>query len=207
MEVRNRKGIRVETRWVPGSKIKQARAETIIEAPIEVLYEIITTPETWPNWFAFCSVSKTLKKFDENSLVYYFVAGLPFPFRDRDGCLVMKMGKNFEEGTAFVDAKMIPDSEDDHYGMDVVTKEKRRVRPKDMFGISKFTRVDPDKTKVMYMAAGDPDVFIPAWFLNWFAAVQPVMAVKGLRKEAKKEVYYERAGVLYNGKLAGKKSP
>ncbi len=61
-EVRNRKGIRVLTRWVPGSALKQAWAETIIDAPIEVLYEIITTPVTWTNWFAFCSEHKTLKK-------------------------------------------------------------------------------------------------------------------------------------------------
>jgi hypothetical protein len=31
------------------------------------------------------------------------------------------------------------------------------------------------------------------------------MSVKGLRKEAKKEVYYEKAGVVYNEKLAGNK--
>jgi hypothetical protein len=204
-EVRNRNGIRVETRLVKGTTLKQARAESIMEAPIEVLYEIITTPETWPNWVGSCSENKTLKKIDENTLVYYFVADLPFPFRNRDGVMLMKTEKNFEQGTAWIEVEMIPDSEDDHYGMDVVTKEKGRVRPKHMLGALKLTRVDPYKTKVMNMAAADPDILIPAWFLNWFAAIHPVMSVKGLRKEAKKEVYYEKAGVVYNEKLAGNK--
>jgi hypothetical protein len=202
-EVRNKKGIRVLTRLVEGKPIKQARVETIMNAPIEVLYEIVTTPETWPNWFGFCKVSKTLEKIDENTLVGYFVAGLPFPFRDRDGIWLIKKEKNFEEGTAFIDLKRIPDSEDDPYGMDGVTKEKRRVRAGDMFGTCEMTRVDKNKTKVVYKAAADPNLPIPAWFMNWFAAIQPVMAIKGLTKEAKKEVYYERAGVVHNKKIAG----
>jgi hypothetical protein len=207
-EVRNKKGIRVLTRVVEGNPIKQAWAETIIDAPIEVLYEIVTTPETWTNWFAFCAEHKALKKIDENSLVGYFVAGLPFPFRDRDAIWLMKLEKNFEEGTGLIEFKRIlPDPEDDPYGMDVVTKEKRRVRMGDMFGTCELTRVDPDKTKVVYKAAADPNLPLPVWFMNWFAAIQPVMAIKGLTKEAKKEVYYERVGIVYNEKLAGNKSP
>ena len=66
-----------------------------------------------------------------------------------------------------------------------------------------MTRVDKNKTKVVYKAAADPNLPIPAWFMNWFAAIQPVMAIKGLTKEAKKEVYYEKAGVVHNEKIAG----
>jgi hypothetical protein len=202
-EVRNKKGIRVLTRVVEGNPIKQAWAETIIDAPIEVLFEIVATPETWTNWYAFCAEHKALKKIDENSLVGYFVAGLPFPFRDRDMIWLMKLKKNFEEGTGLIEIEKIPDSEDDPYGMDGVTKEKRRVRAGDMFGTCEMTRVDKNKTKVVYIAAADPNLPLPTWFLNWFAAIQPVMAIKGFTKEAKKEVYYERAGVVHNKKIAG----
>ncbi len=148
---------------------------------------------------------KLLKKIDENTVVCYFVAGLPFPFRDRDMIWLMKLKKNFEEGTVLIEIEKIPDSGDDPYVMDVVTKEKKRVRVTDMFGTCKFTRVDPNKTKVVYIAAADPNLPLPNWFLNWFTAIQPVMAIKGLSKEAKKEVYYERAGVVHNKKLAGNK--
>ncbi len=203
-EVRNRRGIRVLTRLVDGSPIKQARVETIMNAPIEVLYEIVTTPETWPNWFGFCKVSKTLEKIDENTLFFYFVAGLPFPLRDRDGIFYVKMKKNLEQGTASMVGSLPSNSEDDLYGMDAVTKEKRRVRV-EMLGTVYFTRLGPYKTKVTHMAGADPDLLIPNWFLNWFAAIQPVMSVKGLRKEAKKEVYYERVGMVYNKKLAKNK--
>jgi hypothetical protein len=102
---------------------------------------------------------------------------------------------------------LIPDSEDDQYGMDVEIEEKGYVRMISAFGKFKFTRVGPNKTKVNFHAGGDPGVWLPSWIINLVAGIQPRLTVKKLRKEVKKEVYYERAGIVYNEKLAGNKSP
>jgi hypothetical protein len=99
---------------------------------------------------------------------------------------------------------MIPDSEDDQYGMDVVIEEKGYVRMISCFGEFKLTRVGPNKTKVNFHAGGDPGVWLPSWIINLAAGIQPRLTVKKLRKEVKKEIYYEKVGILYNEKLVGK---
>jgi hypothetical protein len=203
-ESSNKKGVKVEIRAVKGCPLNECRAEAIIDAPIEVVYQIIADPDTWINWYGFCAASKTVAKIDENTLVIYLVGDVPYPFYDRDGCLLVKLEKNFEEGTGFWAANLIPHSECDQYGMDVVTKENRRRRMKKSYGSYKLNRVDSDKTKVVYQAGGDPGVFLPYWLLNFFVTLQPVHTIKGLRKEVKKEVYYEKVGILYNEKLVGK---
>ena len=105
----------------------------------------------------------------------------------------MKLEKNFDEGKALFEANMIPDSEDDQYGMDSVKEEKRRIRMKSAFGTFELTRVDPNKTKLRLHTGGDPNIFLPNWLMNLIATVQPVKTIKGLKKEAKKDIYYEKA--------------
>jgi hypothetical protein len=133
-ESSNKKGVKVEIRAVKGCPLNECRAEAIIDAPIEVVYQIIADPDTWINWYGFCTTSKTVGKIDENTLVMYLVGDVPFPFHDRDGCLLVKLEKNFEEGTGWFEANLIPHSECDQYGMDVVTEKKRRIRMKKSYG-------------------------------------------------------------------------
>jgi hypothetical protein len=199
--VSNKKGIKVEKRLVEGCPLKECRAEAIIDAPIEVIYKILTDGETWKDWYGFCLDSKNVQKIDENTFVIYLAADLPYPFHDRDGCLLVNLEKNFDEGKALFEANMIPDSEDDQYGMDSVKEEKRRIRMKSAFGTFKLTRVDPNKTKLRLHVGGDPNIFLPYWFMNFIATIQPVKTIKGLKKEVKKEIYYDKGEKLYNKKV------
>jgi hypothetical protein len=196
-EVSSRDGIKVETRLVEGNPLKQTRSESILEAPIEVVYEIISIPENWIKWYAFCGDSKTVQKTDENTLVMFLVGDLPFPFHDRAGCFTIKRELNLEEGTGLFEAILVPDSEDDQYGIDVLTEKKGYLRLLSGFGIFNLTRVGPNKTKVNFYAGGDAGVWLPSWLINLIAGIQPRMTVKKLRKEVKKEIYYEKIGLKF----------
>lgn len=203
-EVKNKKGIKIETRKVEGSPMKEFRSECLIEAPIEVVYEILRDADTYVNWFGDCKEKKVIQKIDENNEIGYQVVDVPLPFRDRDTVATVNYSTDWETGKAAVKMNSIKIPEDSKYGMDDYSKEKKRVRMPKMNGLIVLTRVEPDKTKMMYQAHADPGVSLPGWVLNLFSTAQPYKTLKGMKKEVRKEIYYEKAGKVHGKKFAFK---
>ncbi len=200
-EVKNRKGIRIETRKIEGSPMKEFRSERIVKAPIEVVYEVVRDASTYVNWFGDCAEKKVVQKIDENTEIGYQVVDIPFPLSDRDTVSLVKYSKDWDTGKVVITMNSIGIPEDAKYGMDEYTKEKRRVRMPVMNGIITLTRIDTQNTKMIYQAHAEPGITLPAWVLNGLSTGQPFKTLKGIVKEVQKEVYYQRAEKTHGKKF------
>ncbi len=200
-EVKNKKGIIIETRVVEGSPMKEFRAACNVDAPIEVVWEIVKDAGTYANWFGDCLEKKVVQKIDEKNEIGYQVVNVPLPFRDRDTVAAVNYETDIAAGKAVIKMDSIGIPADAKYGMDEYTKEKKRVRMPKMNGIITLTRMEPNKTKMIYQAHADPGVALPGWVLNLFSTAQPFKSLKGIQKEVKKKTYYEKAEKRYNKKF------
>ncbi len=105
---KNKKGIKVENREVPGSRMDETRAECIVDAPIEVLLEVMKNHSSWANWFGNCKERMLVKKIDDFNEVVYLAINLPFPFVDREAVGKVSYKINEESGEIIIQSKTMP---------------------------------------------------------------------------------------------------
>ncbi len=200
-EVKNRKGVKVDTRKLENSRLKEFRSQCLIDAPMEIVYEIMRDPSTYKNWFANCSEMKTVHTFDEYNFKWYQVVNLPLPFRDRDTVTTFHYDNDWDAGKIVITmggGKVLKDAP---YNMYDTTKKHKRVRIAAVKGVIILERIAPGKTKMLYQAHADPGLAVPPWLLNLFGVSHPYKSLVGMKKEVKKEVYYKRAEKRHNRKF------
>jgi hypothetical protein len=181
-------GIKVFTRSVPGSSADEFKGIAEIDAPVEVIVEVFKDIPSFTQWYGFCKEIKLLKHDSENHRVMYFVLKTMGPVKDRD--LVMEAFDKFDKqaGTNTIAISALKE--------ELVPIQDKYVRMTDLNATYSMNRVDQDRTHVVYTVKADPAGYIPAFIANIIQKDQPFLTLKGLREMVKKDVYYQKAGIV-----------
>lgn len=181
-------GIKVFTRSVPGSSADEFKGIAEIDAPVEVIVEVFKDIPSFTQWYGFCKEIKLLKHDSENHRVMYFVLKTMGPVKDRD--LVMEAFDKFDKqaGTNTIAISALKE--------ELVPIQDKYVRMTDLNATYSMNRLDQDRTHVVYTVKADPAGYIPAFISNIIQKDQPFLTLKGLREMVKKDVYYQKAGIV-----------
>jgi len=181
-------GIKVFTRSVPGSSADEFKGIAEIDAPVEVIVEVFKDIPSFTQWYGFCKEIKLLKHDSENHRVMYFVLKTMGPVKDRD--LVMEAFDKFDKqaGTNTIAISALKE--------ELVPIQDKYVRMTDLNATYSMNRIDQDRTHVVYTVKADPAGYIPAFISNIIQKDQPFLTLKGLREMVKKDVYYQKAGIV-----------
>jgi hypothetical protein len=181
-------GIKVFTRSVPGSSANEFKGIAEIDAPIEVIVEVFKDIPSFTKWYGFCKEIKLLKHDPENHRVMYFVLKTMGPVKDRD--LVMEAFDKFDKQSGKYTIAINALKEE------LVPIQDKYVRMTDLNATYSMNRLDQDRTHVVYTVKADPAGYIPAFIANIIQKDQPFLTLKGLREMVKKDVYYQKAGIV-----------
>jgi hypothetical protein len=201
-EAKDKKGIKVFTRSVEGVKLDEFKVECIVDAPVEVVYELIKDVGRYTEWFGTCLVYEELEAIDENNIIAYYVADTPFPFADRNAVVQITFRSNWAKGEVSVALRSLNGQYVDQYDIKELTKGKRLVRMPWIKTNMVAMRVTPDKTKIIYQGHGDLGLSLPAWVLNIVATSQPYGAMIDIRREVQNKLYIERAEKKHNKRFS-----
>ena len=181
-------GIKVFTRSVPGSAANEFKGIAEIDAPIEVIEEVFKDIPSFTQWYGFCKEIKLLKHDSPNHRVMYFVLKTMGPVKDRD--LVMEAFDKFDKqsGKFTIAIKALKE--------ELVPIQDKYVRMTDLNATYSMDRINKDQTHVVYTVKADPAGYIPAFISNIIQKDQPFLTLKGLREMVKKDVYYQKAGIV-----------
>jgi hypothetical protein len=180
--------IKVYTRPVPGSAADEFKGIADIDAPIEVIHEVFKDIPSFPQWYGFCKEIRQLKHDTENHRVIYVVLKTMGPVKDRD--LVVDTLDDFDRQAGKLTVVVTGVKED------VVPRQDKYVRMTDINGTYLITRIDPDKSRVIYTVKADAAGYVPAFIANILQKDQPYLTLKGLREMVKKDEYYQKAGIV-----------
>ena len=169
-------GISVYTRKVEGYQIKQTKVETIVDLPINVLYEVLIDFDHHDDWMVNFSNSELLTSADSTSYIYYIEVGAPWPIMDRD--LVIKGSLEYMSDSLVI----LSTNKVEGY------KEERDkfVRIPMMNGQWQFEKIDEQRTKVTNSTHGDPGGMIPSWIVNIKLVADPIKSIENFITIAKK---------------------
>jgi len=72
-------GMIIENRPLDPFKMKQLRARCEIDAPVEVIYEVMDDADSYHEWFGDCLLRKIIHRFNDYDKISYHVVDLHSP--------------------------------------------------------------------------------------------------------------------------------
>ena len=180
---KDKDGIKVYTREVTDSRIKEFRAESTVESTLSSVVAVMTDINSIPDWVEEAESSKLLDQLNERDLFYYLEIEVPFPFDNRDMIqhLVIRQDKETKKLTFSL-------SNAPNY----IPVDDKRVRMPAADGIWEFTPIGNGKLKIHFQYLNDPGGGIPAWLVNSFIVKSPFNSVTNLKKQVSLAKYSEK---------------
>ncbi len=173
-------GITVYTRTVSGSDIKEFKGIGIIDAPADVVNNVLDDIPNLANWMPDCLVSKIVEKKSNDYMILYQVIKTPWPLNSRDFTFETKITKDKEKIIRTV--KAVPHPSYPPTG--------NYVRITNMTGQWTLIRQDNNtKTLAIYQIKTDPAGNIPVSIANTTSKKLPYETILRLKQQVNNSKY------------------
>ena len=164
--------IKVYTRYVEGSKLKEYKATAQINVTPQAMIDLLKDGDSLKNWLAGCSESRLVKKVSENELFVYSKTSAPWPIKDRDYVMLVKF-KQQPDGSILVSLDGKPD---------YIPVNSCCVRLPYLKGHWQLTSIDDHTTQITHQMHANPGGNIPAWLANSSVVDIPFYTFKNLQE-------------------------
>lgn len=173
-------GITVYTRSVAGSDLKEFKGIGVIDAPVEVVNNVLDDIPNLANWMPDCMVSRIVEKKSSDYMILYQVIKTPWPLNSRDFTFETRITKDKEKIIRTV--KAVPHSSYPPSGS--------YVRITNMIGQWTLIRQDNGtRTLAIYQIRTDPAGNIPVAVANTTSKKMPYETILRLRQQAQNSKY------------------
>lgn len=168
---RDQNNIKVYTRSVTGSDIKEFKAETKVKATVDELLAILLDFDDYTNWVADCVTSEKLDK-DGDTYRYYVEFGAPWPVTNRDVVTEATVTRE-PDGTVLFRMKGIPD---------YIEEKEDCKRMTTLTGLWQFTPAEDGWVEIHHQVHAEPGGSVPAWLANSRVTDGPLTTIENLKK-------------------------
>ncbi len=169
---KDEEGIRVFTRKPEGSGFKEYKAEAVMHGTIDDFKGIIMNVEDYPDVYSNVETARLLESTD-TSLVYYMTTDVPWPVKDRDAIISVKLRRNAEEDLLEIFVSALPGYLEEKRGYVRIrkTQGKWNVKP-----------LNEGTLKVRLRMHAEPSGSIPSWLANRFIVDGPYEDFSNIRE-------------------------
>lgn len=170
--IKDASSIKVYTRAVNTSRIKEYKAETVINTTLSALVDKITDGDKLKNWNYKVAKSSLIDQKSENVYMVYMYNDLPWPVKNRDHISELSVIKVDSET---VKVKIAPSSVS-------VPKKDGVVRVIDFSGFWLFQKTEFG-VKVTQQMHGDPGGRLPTFVVNSLLITAPYYTLRKLKEQ------------------------
>lgn len=176
---RQKDGITVYVREVPGSGLRAFKAETDIPGNLAACLSVLRDIDDFTSLFPDCSSSKKVSQSDSDQ-VHYLIMDAPWPVNDRDGVFQFRYRFDRTTGRLTVNADIIGGHVPPANGMVRLMKGK---------GEWAFTPKGKESTQLVYTFHGEPGGSIPDWLADQVVVDTPFGVLTNFKKAVIKPEY------------------
>lgn len=171
---KNSDGIKIYTRSIEGSDIKEIKASFDTKGNIAQLEKLLLDISTQKDWVYSTKQSSVVKHINKSELIYYSEKTMPWPVTNRDAVIHVRVTSDLSKDILFLRASSVKD---------VVPEKKSIVRVPLSEVTWKVTAIDNNTLRIEYWAKADPGGTIPAWVSNMFLTKGPYETFVKLRQK------------------------
>lgn len=176
----SKNGVTVYTRAVAGSDIKEFKGIGVIDAPVEVVNNVLDDIPNLANWMPDCLVSRIVEKKSNDYMILYQVIKTPWPLNSRDFTFETKITKEKDKITRTVKAVPHPS----------YPPSGNYVRITNMTGMWTLIKQDNGtKTLAIYQIKTDPAGNIPVAVANTTSKKLPYETISRLKQQVLNSKY------------------
>ena len=168
---KNKDGIKVYTRDVSGSDIKEYKAYATIKADRLAIARVLTRVGDYQNWMPNVEKSRMIKQVNSTSLIVHYTVDMPWPIDNRDIVLDLSLTTDNENGVSIVKMKANLSAYEEIPGY---------IRMKKASGYWKLTS-NGDYTDIVYQFHAEPGGSLPTSVINMFIVDGPYDAIQALQ--------------------------
>ena len=166
--------IKVYTRVVPNSPIKEFKASGTMKAKPEAIYAVLRDVPSYPKWIEDVKHAIKISEYDSGMTFYYQLA-LPWPLKDRDMALEMKITSS--ENTILFALESNPE---------LVAVDEDFIRMVTVTGEWSIQQLDDEFCLVEHRFLADPEGSLPSWVVNMFIVDGPYQTMANLSEYLQK---------------------
>ena len=188
--VKEKNGVSVYTSAVEGSDFLAYRGEIVVDGSIASVVSVLYDTPNCVSWLHECSFGLTLEEVSFKENYIYESYDLSFPVSDRG--LILHSTLVWDESRAVVS---VEDAND--FCKNKTNPRCEKVRSLNLTTIPRskgaytLTKLDDNKTSVVWQAHTDPGGSIPTWMVNMLVVDMPYYSLRNLRKVVKENQYKE----------------
>ncbi|MFT5248955.1 MAG: hypothetical protein ACI93P_000678 [bacterium] len=168
---RDTNGIKVYSKEIEGYNFKSFKAITTINGSVHDFVFLLTDIANFPKWGHQIKSAKILERTGDTLQIYYSIAKVPFPYKDRDGIYLNRFKWNLDAKTLMVEIEVLTDYLD---------KDEKYIRVKG-YGYWKIVVVSENSMEVTFSMQLDPGGSIPSWLANMFVDGVPYHTLLNLK--------------------------
>lgn len=176
-------GIKVFTRKIAGSDLKEFRGEMTISSTLTAPVALIEDVDSADEWMHNCGGVDAIEYHrDRGEAVTYVITEAPWPVSDRD--TVVHSQTNQDEASKVVTVSLIAQN-------DVMPVSDDYVRITKMNGFWSFTPAENGQIDVVYQVHAEPGGSIPSWLSNSIVVDTPYYTLKNMQKVIQDDDYQQ----------------
>lgn len=177
------KDIKVYTRSVGDSPLKEFKGVTHINAPVEAFVALLRDPDVATSWMHDVVEFKVMESPSETENLVYTINKTPWPVTDRDAYILSEMSAD-EHGvvTTTLTAQPSYQAENEDY-----------IRMPALSGHWKFTPQENGVVEVEYQVHANPGGSLPNWLVNAIVVDTPLNTLSNLRDIIQDEKYQNQS--------------
>ncbi|WP_051333534.1 START domain-containing protein [Aliagarivorans marinus] len=179
-QVRERNGVTVFNRRIPGIAFKEFMAETVVEADLHTLIAVFNDAPAGVEWVENVDEMRQLDQLSENETITYTYSKAPWPVSDRDAVVHNRITQDPRTLAVTIQQRGVPEH---------IAKVKGAVRVPSLSSSWIFTPQDDGTTHVRYQVLTNPGGNLPAWLINAVSVSQPYKTLRGLQEIVLLEQY------------------
>ena len=168
---KDKDGISVYTRKEGDNKFKAFRAEVTAKTSVQNFVATLQDIDLFSEWGHNIDRAKLLKREGEALQIYYSVAKVSFPYKNRDGIYLNRFNWNSETKTLKVDIEILSDYLE-------LNEKYTRVKG---YGHWIVKEIPSNKIEIIFYMQIDPGGNIPSWLANNFVDNSPYFTLLNLK--------------------------
>ncbi len=177
---RNEKGLKIYTRTIPGSPLKEVKALMQVNSSLSSVVGVIRDFDSYKLWVYKCLEAKLLKNTGDSDFYYYHVTDSPWPMEDRDAISRVLITQNKKTLELRIYSNGIPDYLPEKAGYFRLPKSST---------LWVLTPVGPNLIEVEYVLGFDPGGDAPSWLVNMFITDGPFESLLLLKQRVQDPKY------------------
>ncbi|GAB4038981.1 START domain-containing protein [Spirosoma gilvum] len=181
---KDKNGIRVYSRHLDGSRLKEIRVDCDIQASLSQLVAFLSDVDQYSQVVYKNKSAQLLRRVSETEFYYYSESEMPWPATNRDLVIHLRLAYDPTSRVLQINTNSVTD---------MVPPKEGLVRVAFWQAVWHVSALADNKMHVSYTFQVDPGGTLPAWLVNATAAVGPYQSFLNMREKIQLPRYQKRS--------------